>query len=60
MNKLVYNIMMFAIGFIGMYLLGAFIAWDINAGNWNDAGRYMIGCLGCIIGAVLVISEGKS
>lgn len=28
-----------------VYLLGAFIAWDFNAGNWDQRDRFFIGIL---------------
>jgi hypothetical protein len=30
---------------ISMYLLGSFVAWDFNPGNWDQFGRYMIAML---------------
>lgn len=29
-----------------VYLLGAFVAWDLNAGNWHWDGRLMVGLCG--------------
>lgn len=30
---------------VGVYLFGAFVAWDFNAGNWDQGGRFIIALL---------------
>lgn len=33
------------------YCMGAFVAWDFNAGNWPHEGRFMIGVCGTFAAA---------
>jgi hypothetical protein len=38
-----------------IYLLGAFMTWDINAGNWEVGARVMYAMLGTICSVVASI-----
>lgn len=33
-------------GFGVVYLLGAFVSWDLNAGSWSEFTRVMVALLG--------------
>jgi hypothetical protein len=44
------------VAFGAIYLLGAFAAWDLNAGNWETADRFVValfGGLAAIMAAIL-------
>ena len=49
----------FAIGFAAVVLLGAFITWDINPGNWDWGARYLVGFVGVVVG-VLFVEKGEA
>jgi hypothetical protein len=40
-----------------MYLLGSFVAWDYNPGNWDQFGRYMIAMLSIMMCLINWIRE---
>lgn len=54
--KLTNQIFRFSLGFVMIYLMGSFIGWNFNAGEWSDFGRYMIGSTGVIVGMVFAIA----
>lgn len=38
--------------FVMAYLVGAFICWDFNAGNWDIFPRLMVGIIGSFVGGI--------
>ena len=44
------DIIVFLIGFLVVYLLASFIAWDFNPGNWSEPGRVATGLFGVLVG----------
>lgn len=39
--------------FVFIYLIASFVAWDLNAGNWEDGGRFLVGFVGGLMGVIL-------
>lgn len=48
------SILAYCVGMLLTYVLGAFVAWDLNAGNWSFDGRMMTAMVGVVIGMCLV------
>ena len=44
--KAIAALIVFWIIFGMVYLLGAFICWELNPGNWDTVARIMVGFLG--------------
>ena len=45
------------------YLMGAFIEWDINPGNWAEGARFIIAIIGVLVSVFLggvVYTETRS
>lgn len=45
MDKLMSALLVIAAPF-AVYLVGAFIMWDLNAGNWDIGARFFVGVFG--------------
>lgn len=44
------------------YLVGAFVAWDIDAGNWDAAGRGMlmiVAIAACLLVSTAILDGSK-
>lgn len=37
------------------YMIGGFIAWDFNPGNWDEFGRFLIALLNVIFSILLTV-----
>jgi hypothetical protein len=44
--KAIGALIVFGVVFTLAYLVGAFICWDLNAGNWDPFARVMVGIIG--------------
>jgi hypothetical protein len=48
------------VAFGAIYLITAFVSWDLNAGNWETADRFVVGLFGgwaAIMAAILPTIE---
>lgn len=50
--KAIGALVVFGVMFLLAYLVGAFVCWDFNAGNWDAFARVMVGFLGAFAGAI--------
>lgn len=41
--------------FTAVYLVGAFVAWDINPAYWSEGGRVVFAIAGTCFGTILAI-----
>lgn len=38
-----------------IYLMMSFIIWDLNAGNWSTANRYLVACIGSLVSIFVAV-----
>lgn len=60
MKKLICGVMAGVATFTLVYLLGAFMAWELNPAHWTPEGRGVIGLMGMVLGAIVgVMTAGE-
>lgn len=51
--KAIGGLIVFGVMFTLAYLVGAFICWDFNPGNWDMFARVMVAIMGAFLGLML-------
>jgi hypothetical protein len=57
MMKVILKALLCASAPVSVYLFGAFVAWDFNAGVWSIEWRLFVGLLGALGGAAMAIEQ---
>ena len=52
MKKLILIALAFVAGCVLMYLFSAFVAWDMDAGNWSQFARYVTANVALVVGLI--------
>jgi len=48
---------LFLLGMLVVYLIAAFISWELNPGAWDLQGRLAVGLFAPFVGGILVLAE---
>ena len=54
-NRLAKAVVAYLIGCAMVFFFGAFVSWELNPGQWEPSGRFMVGMMGPAVGLIAAL-----